>query len=133
MKKYYLALILVLAAALIAPLCFGTQKTEYDLEALDLSATVSNYSDTQQEVTWTLINGPEWDQQMQRSVNGSEFYNVRIEGRTWFPGTYDRVFVNCTPGNAYQYRIRNNWHCRWSYTSILIFRPEEVNTLGNSH
>ena len=125
MKKYYLALILVLAAALIAPLCFGTQKTEYDLEALDLSATVSNYSDTQQEVTWTLINGPEWDQNLQVSVNGGEFTDVPVEGSAWFPGTRNTIYVDCVPGNNYRYRIRNNWHCHWSYTSILIFRPEE--------
>ena len=90
------------------------------------NVTVSNYSATQQRVSWSG-GGPLY--RLYVSVNGGSFTGVTISGQTYFP--YTAVFINCTAGQRRQYRVvsselRNGSLWDWSEgadSNVLVFQP----------
>lgn len=96
-----------------------------------MAVYVSNYSSTQQQVSWDTPGGAYTHTQLQRSTNGGGYVTVSISGMSWFPIGTRLVRVNCAAGNSYRYRVKfrytsqlgTDFETDYTYSSTLVFQP----------
>lgn len=98
-----------------------------------MAVYVSNYSATQQQVSWDSPGGIYQTTQIQRSTNGGGYVTVPINGMAWFPVSIRLVRITCAPGSSYRYRIQHRWlyqgvgpqqmYSDYYYSSTLTFQP----------
>lgn len=96
-----------------------------------MAVYVSNYSSSQQQVSWDAPGGAYTHTQLQRSTNGGGYVTVTISGMAWFPIGTRLVRVNCSSGSSYRYRVQFRFqsmpsyyeYSAYSYSATLTFQP----------
>lgn len=96
-----------------------------------MAVYVSNYSSSQQQVSWDAPGGAYTHTQLQRSTNGGGYVTVTISGMAWFPIGTRLVRVNCSSGSSYRYRVQFRFqsmpsyyeYSAYSYSATLTFHP----------
>ena len=99
-----------------------------------MAVYVSNYSSTQQRVSWDVPSDfavTTGRAQIQRSINGGGYTTIPIDGKEWFHHSIRAVYITCSSGNSYRYRVRFRRtsplgveiYSDYYYSSTLTFQP----------